>query len=203
MNKPKGYWTFECCKEEALKYKDKTEFKKYSGSAYTIAYKNGWLNEICSHMIKIRKGKHYWTFELCHIEALKFDNRSDFQKKSGGAYDFAARNNWLDKICSHMNYLRKPNNYWTFELIKLEALKYNKISDFMKKSSGAYESALKNDWLKEISLHMYKINKPNDYWTYELCHIEALKYIIALINIAKPHIKVHIEKDGLIKFVLI
>ncbi|MFM2393536.1 MAG: hypothetical protein RLZZ546_1518 [Bacteroidota bacterium] len=39
------------CKEEALKYNKMKDFRKKSSSAYQMSYKNGWLNEICEHMI--------------------------------------------------------------------------------------------------------------------------------------------------------
>ena len=44
-------WTIDKLKEEALKYKTKTEFKEKSGGAYSTAQKTKLLNEICNHMI--------------------------------------------------------------------------------------------------------------------------------------------------------
>lgn len=41
--KPKNYWTFEKCKEEALKYKGVKEFSDKSKSAFNVSYKNRWL----------------------------------------------------------------------------------------------------------------------------------------------------------------
>ncbi len=38
MRKPKNYWTKERCKEEALKYTSKSDFKKYNVGAYSSAY---------------------------------------------------------------------------------------------------------------------------------------------------------------------
>ena len=49
-SKTNGYWTKSRCKSEAKKYEKKSHFKKNSPSAYGSASKNGWLNEICSHM---------------------------------------------------------------------------------------------------------------------------------------------------------
>lgn len=43
-------WTFEKCKEEALKCKTRTEFYKINNSAYNSSRNNGWLNEVCAHM---------------------------------------------------------------------------------------------------------------------------------------------------------
>jgi len=51
-------WSKEKCQEEALKYNTKSEFKSKS-LAYSPAWKNGWLDEICSHMISPQKTKGY------------------------------------------------------------------------------------------------------------------------------------------------
>src|SRR5437879_339061 len=48
--KPNGYWSKEKCLEEALKYKTKSDFYKFSGSAYTASIEKNWLTDICSHM---------------------------------------------------------------------------------------------------------------------------------------------------------
>ncbi len=45
------YWTKERCKDESIKYKSRYSFQKNSGSAYSSAFKNGWLDEICSHIV--------------------------------------------------------------------------------------------------------------------------------------------------------
>ena len=51
---PSGYWNnIENCQIRALKYQTKTEFFKYSPHVYTISRKNGWLDDICQHMIPI------------------------------------------------------------------------------------------------------------------------------------------------------
>ena len=51
IRKPDGYWTYNNCAIEALKYFTKKEFDKNSPSAYVIAYRNGWMNTISTHMI--------------------------------------------------------------------------------------------------------------------------------------------------------
>jgi hypothetical protein len=51
--KPTGYWSFEMCREEALKYNTKYEFKLNS-VAYSAASKKKWINQICSHMKRKR-----------------------------------------------------------------------------------------------------------------------------------------------------
>ena len=43
-----------------------------------------------------------WTKENCKIEALKYNYRSEFQKKSHSAYNASIRLKILDEVCSHM-----------------------------------------------------------------------------------------------------
>ena len=47
---PNGYWTKEKCKEEAIKYKNRSSYSKNSNVSYLIASRNSWIDEICSHM---------------------------------------------------------------------------------------------------------------------------------------------------------
>ena len=46
-------WSKERCKEEALKYKSRKDFQISNRPAYNNAWKNGWLDDICSHMTVI------------------------------------------------------------------------------------------------------------------------------------------------------
>lgn len=65
-----GYWNnLDNCKFEALKYKNKTDFMKYSPYVYKFATKMLWLDNICSHMIII--GDRY---NRC-IYSYEFDDR--------------------------------------------------------------------------------------------------------------------------------
>jgi len=173
----KKYWTFEKCKEEALKYEYRTKFYEKSKTAYQSARKNNWLNEICSHMKQKIKPKGYWTKEKCQAEALKYNLKKDFQKSNNGAYQSARKNNWLNEICSHMLEIKKPKGYWTKEKCQEEALKYTTKNDFRNGSISAYNSSVINDWKDEICSHMIiKEKHPNNYWTFEKCQEEALKY---------------------------
>lgn len=57
VKKHKGYWNMDRCKEDALKYTSKTEWKKKSSSAYSICCNNKWASECCKHMIDLRGKK--------------------------------------------------------------------------------------------------------------------------------------------------
>jgi predicted GIY-YIG superfamily endonuclease len=55
---PKGKkWTKDEIHKEALKYKTRNEFNKFSNSAYQSATHNEWLDDVCSHMVVGKGGK--------------------------------------------------------------------------------------------------------------------------------------------------
>jgi len=125
----------------------------------------------------MRKPNGYWTKERCHEEALKYTKRNNFIKNSNNAYEIARRNNWLNDICHHMiNKVYKQKGYWTKEKCKEEALKYYTRTTFENNSHSAYRISLRCGWLDDICYHMELQHKPNNYWTKERCHKEALKY---------------------------
>lgn len=43
--KPSGYWNYDTCYNEALKYEKQSDFRKYSSAAYCAARKNGWIKD--------------------------------------------------------------------------------------------------------------------------------------------------------------
>lgn len=179
---PAGTWTKEKCRLEAQKYTTRTEFSKHNSTAYSLAVKKGWLNEICQHMVSIRKlpsGKRppngYWNNKQnCAEVAALCSSRTEFQQKYATAYGRSLKNGWIDEICEHMKGRPIPCGYWTKEKCRLEALRYTNRTDFSKQSNGAYTAALKKGWLDEICKHM--VVKWQFKWDKESCRAEALKY---------------------------
>ncbi|OQB48436.1 MAG: GIY-YIG catalytic domain protein [bacterium ADurb.Bin157] len=172
FRKPKGFWTFEQCKKEAVKFETRSEFQKENISAYREALNNGWLDKICSHMMPEKRPKNYWTKKRCHEEALKYDTRSQFQKHSNTAYCKATREKWLDEICSHM----RPKNYWTKEKCAEISIQFKLKSEFRKKHPNVYAQAHQNGFLDEICSHMKPEKRPANYWTKENIIKEMTKY---------------------------
>lgn len=93
-------WTFEACKEEALKYKTRKEFASNSSGSYDACKKHKWLNIVCEHMFNIQY-ESYWTKEQCFKEALKYNNYTDFLKGSNTACQMASRKGWMSSINKH------------------------------------------------------------------------------------------------------
>lgn len=53
MRKKRNYWNYKTCKMTALKYKKRSDFKRFDGGAYNAAKKLKILDEICLHMVPI------------------------------------------------------------------------------------------------------------------------------------------------------
>ena len=174
---PNGYWTYERVKEEAKKYNTRKKFQTGSSSAYISSRKNGWLDDITTHMEQCKNPNGYWTYERVKEEAKKYNTRNEFQNNCGSAHFVARKNNWLDDVTKHMERKRKPKGYWTYDSIKQEAKKYDTRNKFQIGSNGAYKFAYKNNFLDDITKHMDQKNrKPKGYWTFELVKKNAEKY---------------------------
>lgn len=178
-------WTLEKVKTEALKYNTRKEFAQNCYSAYNYARKNKLLDIVCLHMLssmpikkELKRTKSIlrkWTFESLQAEALKYKSRSEFGNNSKAAYSAAKQAKLLDKICSHMKFKHKSNNYWTKEKCQERALLYKTKSDFKKNDGSAYTTAVRKKWLNEICIHMCKPPIKRK-WTIEKLYAEAQKY---------------------------
>jgi hypothetical protein len=155
----KIFWTKEKCKEKTLECKTKKEFNQKYPNIYSLCRKKGWVDDVCSHMIEIKKKHNYWTFEKCKEKALICTSKSELQKLYPSAYDKASDNNWLDDICSHMertgNLKRRcvyvaifPDNYAYVGLTyKLHERIFSHIN---KNNSQIYKHIKENNLLPEF-----------------------------------------------------
>jgi hypothetical protein len=105
VKQPKGYWTLENLKTEALKYDNKVDFRTHSNPAFLTASRKKLLDQICSHMEPGKRPNGYWLIkENCAAEALKYTNRRAFSIDNSSAYHGADTNGWLEEICAHMDF---------------------------------------------------------------------------------------------------
>ena len=140
--KPSGYWNYETCYEEAIKFKSRVEFAKKSSTAYDYARRSKWLDDY-TWFVSNATPAGFWTYEKCFEEAKKYKTRSEFSKKAGSAYNAARHNHWLDDY----NWFDKKFT-WTFEACLQVAKRFRTKSDFSKGHPGAYSAAIKYDWIK-------------------------------------------------------
>ena len=98
QKKKNGYWTKERCKEAAEKYKKRIDFQKGNRAAYSAAFKNGWLDEICTHMSYNEFEPTKWTKQICVDLAKQYKTRGKFKSNNSSAYKIALKHGWLDEI---------------------------------------------------------------------------------------------------------
>lgn len=155
--KEHGYWTKERVFEEGAKYSTKMKFKKGSPTAYSLAIKNNWIDEM-EWIVSNIKPQGFWQNKQNVIdESHKYSSRSEFRWGTPSAYRSAIDNGWIDE----MDWLKRPQNYnlkWTHENVFIESHKYDSRSAFKKGSPSAYRVANTNGWLIE----MIWLNKKND-----------------------------------------
>lgn len=87
-------WTYEKCKDEALKYKTITDFEKGNQSAYKSSVKNGWIKDFFEYA---KKTDNFWDdYDNCRNAFLQCKNSRELIKRFGGCYNAIKRNNFND-----------------------------------------------------------------------------------------------------------
>lgn len=91
-------WTTEMLIEEAKKYTNARDFKKFSPQAYASARYRKMFN-LFTWFTLLHKPNNYWNnFEHCKEVSVNFKTRSEFRKKYDKAYRHALKNGWLDTL---------------------------------------------------------------------------------------------------------
>lgn len=100
-------WTFKKIKQEANRYKTRTDFHEKSPGAYNAAKKLGVYSKISGHMpAKAKMSDRKWSESLLSKIAKKYRTKSEFILNNKNAYKAAWRRNILEKICVHMQTIR-------------------------------------------------------------------------------------------------
>jgi hypothetical protein len=132
IKKYNGYWNKERCQEEALKYNGRKKFQLGSGSAFSAAKKNGWIEEICSHMLKIgnRHNKCIYCYEFSdnHVYVgLTYDIENRKNRRINDEKDavtkYIKKTNLIPKIIQLTDYILVD------EAIKMEEYYINKYKN--------------------------------------------------------------------------
>jgi predicted GIY-YIG superfamily endonuclease len=139
-----------------------------------------------------------WDKELCEKAALSCTYVNEFSDKFSGAYKSAKKFGWYEEITSHLILKKKQNNYWTFNLCQLEAKKYKTRTEFFKTSRSAYKSALKNNWLDDITKHMEILGSQFLRYNYVYEFSDNTVYIGITYNIKVRHNQ-HMSNNGSVK----
>ncbi len=159
--KAAGYWdVYENCYEAASKCKTKTEFSKKYNRAYVVSTQNDWIKHFNWFNIKRTAHNKKWDYNTVMAEAKKYRTKKEFGTNARGAYKVALANGWIrlydwfdDTHHTLSQSLRESWNNrkkWTYDACKQAANKSKGRADFMRKSSGAYNASLKNNWLDDF-----------------------------------------------------
>ena len=148
----KGKWSKEKCFEEAKKYKTKSEFRKKSSYACSVATKKGWIDEMNWLYTVKQLPNGYWNEENITKEAQKYTSISDFQKNSGGAFNAARKKGIINKFTWLKKIEKLPFNYWkNKEHCMEEGKKYHSRNEFRKANQSAYWAAHKYGYINEMN----------------------------------------------------
>jgi hypothetical protein len=149
-------WTLEEVKQCAQKCASRKEFRERFNGACQWAAKQGKLDEICSHMPappNRPEFDHSWRWNLEGVMhcAMQCNSRGEFQDRFSGAYQWAAKQEKLDEVCSHMAPIYES---WNMEKIRAVAVQCETRWEFSKRFPGAYDHARDYGCLDEACSHM-------------------------------------------------
>jgi hypothetical protein len=140
--------TKEVVTDAARKFSTRGAFARGDDSAYKRAIRNGWIDEVCAHMLRRQVT---WTKDAVAEVAQKFGTRIAFEKGARAAHGAAVRHRWLDDVCAHMSsgYVGRDK-----DLIAARAKKFSTRNDFKFGDPFAYGAAQRGVWLREVCAHM-------------------------------------------------
>lgn len=183
----RGKWTYDSCKEIALRCSSLSEYKRVNGSAYEVSRMNGWLNDYgwftdTSELLSIagKSKERLWTRERCYELALSCKTASEFQSKSSRAYAASKQYGWFSDYTWFVSgfSLIQPLK-WTEEACKEIAITCKTKTEFKRKNSSAYASAKKHGWLDNYDWFVDGktiAREERRMYTYEKCFEIASKY---------------------------
>lgn len=137
-------WVKEEVFKESKKYTNRTDFKKYSNGAYNVARINGWIDDMVWLILRKKESGYWDNKENVINEAKKYKTRSEFMKKSSGAYHSARKNGWLNEIIDI-----SVNRYTKDDIFKI-AKKYKTKKSFMEDYGHLYKVCKKNNYFKDM-----------------------------------------------------
>ena len=140
------------------------------------------------------------TFDSCKEISLQYNNIRDLRAHNPSVYAKIAKHKWQKKLFNHMVELRKPNNYWTFEMCKKEALKFNCFKDFKQNSKSALATIMKNNWTEELTSHFIRIGNQYNRFVYVFEFEDNTAYIGLTYNLQKRE-EQHYEKGRVFEYI--
>ncbi len=161
----KSKYTEDEIRQRASQFQTPTEFFKNDLAAYTAAQRFGILDDVMSHMKRVRK----LTPELIRSIAKEYNTRREFELGDASAYQKAHKLGIFDEVTSHME--KKLTN-WTYDDAKQIASKYDNLKKFTEEQPKAARAIYRNKW-NDLLNHMERGFR---WWTDDEILQDALKY---------------------------
>ncbi|ROO76023.1 hypothetical protein EDB69_0689 [Vibrio crassostreae] len=122
-----------------------------------------------------RSGR-YWTLDRVNECARNFLVKGEWIQSEPSAYSAWCRFGQPKETIEHMEYVKKPNGYWTAEKLKISAIQYKTRTEWKAGDSAAYSVWVSSGSPVEVVSHMISTRKEDGYWTLEKITESALKY---------------------------
>jgi very-short-patch-repair endonuclease len=163
---PPGYWTKERVLEDARRFPYQAQWVKGGPKSYSVAKKNGWVQEACKHMTSPKVQMGHWTPDALKSDAQKYLTRAEWKRKSPSAYATACRLDLLGQCCSHMEQVRKPVGYWTEEKRRDSAQRFSTVQSWSLGDPPAYDAAKRGGWVDVVTAHMHQVFSHGEHTIY-------------------------------------
>lgn len=174
--KPRGYWTRERVLVDARRHTYQAEWIRASSGAFTVARRNGWLQEACAHMTSPKIPMGYWTLETLKADARNYTTRAAWKKASQSSYSTAVQQGLLKECCAHMDRLRKPDGYWTSARCIESASRFDTVAEWSLAEPAAYDAAKRHGWIALATKHMVRVFSHGERTLYMLLLQHDIKF---------------------------
>jgi hypothetical protein len=161
------FWDLEKVKEVSRKYNRLQDFRVSDYNAFQWAKKNGFLDDVTSHM---QRDRIFKSREEIQNLVKDFENLKDFIKEYPNEYRNARNRGWLDIFAN----LKPSKENWTLEKVLDKAKQTKTMEEFRNTFPRAYDAARNHQGWKE---EVWKLFKPQHVdWTYDFAKSIADKY---------------------------
>lgn len=158
--------TLESCKQSALKFKTRTEWRKRDTGSYTFALRRGWLEECCKNMKPII---HKLTLDVCKEIASRFNSKNEWKIADSRSYRYALKKGWSDECCKNF----KRESKYSLETCKISASRFNTRNEWKKGDKLFYSYAVSKGILEECCINMKPVYSNH---TLESCKKSASRF---------------------------
>lgn len=156
-------YTDEELKDIASEYKTRDEFRRGDAGAYLAAHRRGIMDDICSHMEEVRRPKGFYSKGYCHVIALGYKTRGEFQHGSRYTYNRAFKEGWLDDICSHMEFENKWNKRKVYVYTFKDGYAYVGLTDDVKRRKNEHLHKYSHKKVSPVLRHCRETGESYEY----------------------------------------